>query len=816
MSWFHRFALALLGCISCLQASESLPDTKLARLKAATVLVLFRYENERVSGSGFVIKQQGRTGYVITNSHVAMPKNILGNLQVVLNSGSQGEKTCSAKLICSDPQVDLAVLSFENDTIPEPLAMASNPRLKETLPLVVLGFPFGDLLATADQHPAITVGKASISSLRRDDLGVLTTIQVDGALNPGNSGGPVVLTDGSVIGVAVATLRGAQIGFVIPCQMVQNLLWGYPYALEEHQLPSRKGEANLACEVSFLDPFTKISSATVLLALESQVKELPKADPRTNEVPKLFAGAREYPLTLKGGKGTCTAKIPGQPEFGLKTFLAQIKTSSAGAPPRYSGFQRITLSFTGEAFVKATTPPSGNGNANANPAPPAAPAPPEILTPPVDPGPANLAMPTDTAEVEIPLPTAVSDVAVADNGRYLVLALRDFNGLMVYDASERKIAHSIRLPTNDFLFAAGGDTVLTYAKDTGILSTFDVATGAKRKSKLSPFPGPVVHMTMGRARGDMALLRIAKGTDEGSSCESVLFQCESLTLVPWTGVVDAKGSTTPTCPNDSVQDFIHQRSDATLSLISEWSSSHSPSGLVAMTVNGSFMCIRYGHNSVGTISVGDDGRMYTASGEIFNRVLANKGSLPGQKLFPGLGGILYLGVNVNGVITVYACGSTIPLAKAGKFPGFPLEMIPDRIGHWTKELFTLDKQVIFDPIHGRLIIIPMSLDKIIHRPFNMKSIMESAGIDFLLVTSRPSLTAPRGKPWAYQVQTLSKAGGVSCTLESGPEGMVITADGRISWTPTQAGRRESVIVLVKDTGGGQVYHNFEVFTYDAK
>ena len=95
--------------------------------------------------------------------------------------------------------------------------------------LKIYGFPFGEMLnvARAASNPAITVNPASISSLRRDDLGQLSVIQIDGSVNPGNSGGPVVDERGQLIGVAVAKLSMADnFGLAIPAAHLDALLHG--------------------------------------------------------------------------------------------------------------------------------------------------------------------------------------------------------------------------------------------------------------------------------------------------------------------------------------------------------------------------------------------------------------------------------------------------------------------------------------------------------------------------------------------------------------------------------------------------------------
>ena len=117
---------------------------------------------------------------------------------VVFNSGAENEEAVSAQVLAVDPQRDLAILKVSGvKQLPKPIDYLAQPELAETMPICTFGFPFGEVLATGKRSPAITVGKGSISSLRLDESGALALVQIDGALNPGNSGGPVVDTQGA-------------------------------------------------------------------------------------------------------------------------------------------------------------------------------------------------------------------------------------------------------------------------------------------------------------------------------------------------------------------------------------------------------------------------------------------------------------------------------------------------------------------------------------------------------------------------------------------------------------------------------------------
>ena len=126
------------------------------------------------------------------------------------------------------------------------------------------GFPFGQVLATSKGSPAITIGHASISSLRRDDAGDLALVQIDGALNPGNSGGPVVDTHGRLVGVAVATIENSTgIGLAIPCKKVPQMLEGHLGKPHLQLVQDAQGATTVQVEASLIDPFHKIKSAAV-------------------------------------------------------------------------------------------------------------------------------------------------------------------------------------------------------------------------------------------------------------------------------------------------------------------------------------------------------------------------------------------------------------------------------------------------------------------------------------------------------------------------------------------------------------------------
>jgi S1-C subfamily serine protease len=162
---------------------------------------------------------------VLTNAHVATPEDAgERGIHVVLRSGTPAERTLPARVIAVDHVADMALLQVDGVDLPEPLPLASAEGMAETTLLYTFGFPFGDGLAPQGCNPELSVLRTSVSCLRHTSAGVLEMIQLDGELNPGNSGGPIVDGRGRVVGMTASRLRAARIGFGIPGERLRGML----------------------------------------------------------------------------------------------------------------------------------------------------------------------------------------------------------------------------------------------------------------------------------------------------------------------------------------------------------------------------------------------------------------------------------------------------------------------------------------------------------------------------------------------------------------------------------------------------------------
>jgi S1-C subfamily serine protease len=300
------YSLLVLCAANCPAfADDALPAARLAALKDATVFIKVDKDGQGGSGSGFLVRADGDTGYIVTNHHVVtlvrrirhityhpLPRNGRGlyipptireeeipldspAVSIVFSSGTANEQSVTGEVVASDRKVDLAVVKVTGvKHLPRPIDLTQPAELRETRPVFALGFPLGQILATGKGGPAVTVTKGTITSVRRDENDQVSVVQIDSDINPGNSGGPVVDSDGRLVGIAVAKVRDTHIGIAIPPHELSALIRG------------RIGEARLALSgvrqidaaVDLVDPLDRIRSVVLYCVEASVVKGRPSSE----------------------------------------------------------------------------------------------------------------------------------------------------------------------------------------------------------------------------------------------------------------------------------------------------------------------------------------------------------------------------------------------------------------------------------------------------------------------------------------------------------------------------------------------------------
>lgn len=193
-------------------------------------------EEGRVVGSGVIIDQRG---YVATNHHVIENAS---ELSVVFSDGHE----LAAELVASDPAEDLAILKVNQTDLPT-IPWGDSAALRPGQIVYAIGSPLGDFPNSVSLGIVSGLNRAlELESYVIDGL-----IQTDAAINRGSSGGPLINSQGEIIGINTFIIRESEergvaegIAFTIPANTAKNLLipWITAYSGDSVAIPA--GESN--------------------------------------------------------------------------------------------------------------------------------------------------------------------------------------------------------------------------------------------------------------------------------------------------------------------------------------------------------------------------------------------------------------------------------------------------------------------------------------------------------------------------------------------------------------------------------------------
>lgn len=300
------------------------------------------------SGTGFFVHP---SGYVITNEHV-VGKTIhvpaedgyhtyeapIVDLKVVIDSGRPGQRELDAEVISADRESDLALLRVRYR--PQKwFSIKESVTVGVTDPVWAVGFPFGRMLDltrgsdptdTSNPEPAFNAGR--VTAIRPLADGKARVIQTDAAVNPGNSGGPLLDDSGRFAGVVTAkVVWGEGIAFAIPAASVEDFAAAHGFSVRFN--PPMLGRHADALTLTLQPVLTSLDGLSGVVTVTG--KGLPPTEKRLQHsgrdlVARVPLTERHYFAAMDDSLKVKVALLDGSSPVTTRTFRVPVAS-------RYSG-----------------------------------------------------------------------------------------------------------------------------------------------------------------------------------------------------------------------------------------------------------------------------------------------------------------------------------------------------------------------------------------------------------------------------------------------------------------------------------------------
>jgi hypothetical protein len=824
--------LSILAVLAAPALAEGPSKAELNKLgKAAAVYI----ETGKGSGSGFCIHA---SGLFVTNAHVVAGAE---TVTLVLDPSLKSQKVVKAKVLRVDKEHDLALLRVDEVKDLPTLPLGAIEGLAETQEVIAFGYPFGKALAEAKEYPAVSVNAGSITSLRQKN-GSLNAIQVDVALNHGNSGGPVIDHDGKVIGVVVAGIPGSGVNFIIPVSHVTGFLakpdldftppavtkatinsplefkaravslipGGKPFSLElvltgedgkERTFPMEKGDDGFRVKAVPLPPpagpvtlravFTYANGSVTGRVADRSITVAGKPV-KLSELRGLrwtpAAGATDADgKALEGAVGGLESV---EVDLGKETVRLKLDGVQAAQLERIGGAASVACVVVVKQDDKEVARLSRTLSVND-----------PVAEAPRDPtvGPTTPIQPPaiDGDKVIRTLPAAYDALCVGGGGRFLIFHLPKVRKLAIFDANEAKVVKYIDVAEDNVKFAAGQDKLLVALPGAKVLQRWSLATFTREGVGAWPVGDEVKSLLMGSASLELALMN------------GRFVSLRTLKPLPIKYPKDE--------PLDTNDDR-HCRMSPDGRTLAAWTPGSSPQfQRTAVLIGDEVKTYGFPGEANGHVQPGADGRLAFTGGGVFTceGKPAGGDELKGKHFcIPSQRSGFYLTVRIfepeapndkREGVELHLAGMAATIVKA------PQVALWEGVNGWGREEITLDQRIHLIPEAKLIVALPPSNDSLVLHHFDAEAALEKSDLKYMFVSSQPETTAKRGQPYTYQTWVKSKKGGFKVKLESGPDSMKVTADGKVTWdVPGDFKGEADVLLSATDADGQECFQSFKI------
>ena len=436
------------------------------------------------------------------------------------------------------------------------------------------------------------------------------------------------------------------------------------------------------------------------------------------------------------------------------------------------------------------------------------------------------AMTRDQEEIKLPGP--VTDIAVGAGGRILLLSIKSLKKLVVFDVNSAKVVRLMSLPSDDSLVTAGAEKFLIISPATGIIDRWDLATLERERRAPVPLAGNIVSVAMGsRSSGPvLAFVNLAENNNINGG-RFVFF--DPVSFRPLSGFHQnnyfmknrqnvapqiEKAGLVYTPHFSQAEQRVQLRAAPNGELFTAWSTQHSPAGFLTFAwKTKKTLDFRYDHTDVMYNVPGPDGlTLFTGSAGIINeeqtptpRDLAKE-----RRYLPSTAPNYFLGFEGSRA-SLYATGNSSPLVLIDDLKELATTSAAARQSYDARDIIW-DKRVQFIAEANLLVTIPSEVGQIILRRVNALDRLKKSSIDYLFVESIPPRATTKGTNFEYQIKARSRRGGLKYELTSGPEGMTISPEGRLTWNVPVEFEEEEVtpVITIKDNYGSDIFHTFSM------